>query len=828
MDSEGKIRLKSQKVDLARPVHKYCIENDINKLFDAIDLKNSYRALVLSEKGSREAFNKNAMKRPMRVGPRHTSGIGISESASLKQALRGLCISHASGMATTKKLLSKAKPFPGISEVGNIKRLYRTVVVDSSEAGILLSGGKGDLLEISLVSEASSSANSLGIPHRLGHVLSDSKSHANSFAPLTDAVIQTPRTETPHKYAMAQSSVVGRKEKLKLLDASIGISSTRKLPMVDENVSDSVGAPVSSVTHKEDEGRSTISSSTFSDGGSDAFKSASSSSHFIKRLFRRKYLANKRLVSNLTSPSGGSYQCNSGLGDVHSEIMTTDFSLSRPHTENEVSPESSSSFGTADVGSIYFDAGVYNPTLNLNSGHKNGDRSGSRERGKISPSSKSSAGDNRSSSSFSEESSISGSSCRGFRPHMSKDMRWKAIHSVKQQHGNLGLKNLKLLKKLGGGDVGDIYLSELIGTNCLFALKVMDTGLLARRGKLHRAQTETKILQVLDHPFLPTLYAHFATEKFSCLLMEYCRGGDLHVLRQKEPSQRFSEQAARFYVAEVVLALEYLHMLGIVYRDLKPENVLVREDGHIMLTDFDLSLRCATNLTMVKSSSPVDEHPNRTSTACLEASCIYPICLHTSMPISCFNSKFLSVAVKTQKPKSHVATQTRTLPQLITEPTDARSNSFVGTHEYLAPEIIKGEGHGSGVDWWTLGIFLYELLYGKTPFKGQDDEDTFTKIVSKRLKFPETPTVGSNARDLIRCLLQKQPQKRLGFEKGAVEIKQHPFFQGLNWALIRCAPPPKVPNDMGSSGQVTSPCNMEKEKNVRDHTIGENIVFEMF
>lgn len=823
MDSDGKISQKSQEVDLARPVHKYCIENDINKLFDAIDVKNSYRSLVLSEKASREAFSKSAMKRPMRVGSRHTSRIGISESASLKQALRGLCISHASEMATTKKLLSKATPSTGISEVGNIKRLYRTVLVDCGEAG-LISAGKGELLEISLVSETSSSASSVGIPQRLGHVLSDSKSHANSFAPLTE----TPRIETPPKDEMAKSSVVGRKEKLKLLDASIGISSTRKLPMVDENVSDSVGAPVSSVTLKEDEGRSTISSWTFSDGGSDAFKFASSSSHFIKRLFRRKYLGNKRLVSNLTSPSGGSYQCNSGLGDVHSEIMTTDFSLSRPHTENEVSPESSSSFGTADVGSIYFDAGVHNPTLNLNSGHKNGDRPGSRERGKISPSSKSSGGDNRSSSSFSEESFISGSSCRGFRSHMSKDMRWKAIHSVKQQHGNVGLKNLKLLKKLGGGDVGNIYLSELIGTNCLFALKVMDTGLLASRGKLQRAQTETKILQVLDHPFLPTLYAHFATDKYSCLLMEYCRGGDLHVLRQKEPGQRFSEQAARFYVAEVVLALEYLHMLGIVYRDLKPENVLVREDGHIMLTDFDLSLRCATNLTMVKSS-PVDEHPNRTSTACLEASCIYPICLHTSMPISCFNSKFLSVAVKTQKPKSHVATQTRTLPQLITEPTDARSNSFVGTHEYLAPEIIKGEGHGSGVDWWTLGIFLYELLYGKTPFKGQDDEDTFTKIVSKRLKFPETPTVGSNARDFIRCLLQKQPQKRLGFEKGAVEIKQHPFFQGLNWALIRCAPPPKVPNDMGrSSGQGTSPCNMEKEKSLRDYTIGENIVFEMF
>eukprot|EP01018_Ginkgo_biloba_P006922 Gb_02530 [translate_table: standard] len=126
-------------------------------------------------------------------------------------------------------------------------------------------------------------------------------------------------------------------------------------------------------------------------------------------------------------------------------------------------------------------------------------------------------------------------------------------------------------------------------------------------------------------------------------------------------------------------------MLGIVYRDLKPENVLVREDRHIMLSDFDLSLRCAVSPTLVKAAfADVDLSKK------ILAFCVQPV----------------------------IGNQVTLLPEFIAEPTSARSMSFAGTHEYLVPEIIKGEGHGSIVDWWTLGIFLYELLFGKTPFKG--------------------------------------------------------------------------------------------------------------
>ncbi|XP_039116854.1 serine/threonine-protein kinase D6PKL2-like [Dioscorea cayenensis subsp. rotundata] len=397
----------------------------------------------------------------------------------------------------------------------------------------------------------------------------------------------------------------------------------------------------------------------------------------------------------------------------------------------------------------------------------------------------------------SDESTCSSMSSSISKPHKANDSRWEAIQMIRTRDGVLGLNHFRLLKRLGCGDIGSVYLSELGGTKSYFAMKVMDKASLASRKKLLRAQTEREILQCLDHPFLPTLYTHFETEKFSCLVMEYCPGGDLHTLRQRQPGKYFSEQAVKFYVAEVLLALEYLHMLGIIYRDLKPENVLVREDGHIMLSDFDLSLRCAVNPTLIKSSNPDSDSLKRSNPvycvqpACIEPSCIQPACV---APTTCFGPRlFSSKSKKDRKPKPEIGNQVTPLPELIAEPTDARSMSFVGTHEYLAPEIIKGEGHGSAVDWWTFGIFLYELLFGKTPFKGLGNRATLFNVVGQPLRFPDSPIVSFAARDLIRGLLIKEPQQRLAYKRGATEIKQHAFFEGVNWALIRCATPPEIP-----------------------------------
>ena len=148
------------------------------------------------------------------------------------------------------------------------------------------------------------------------------------------------------------------------------------------------------------------------------------------------------------------------------------------------------------------------------------------------------------SSDVSDESACSSLSSAN-KPHKAQDLRWEAIQAVRVRDGMLGLNHFRLLKRLGCGDIGSVYLAELTGTKCYFAMKVMDKASLASRKKLLRAQTEREILQSLDHPFLPTLYTHFETEKFSCLVMEFCPGGDLHTLRQRQPGKYFTEQAVK-------------------------------------------------------------------------------------------------------------------------------------------------------------------------------------------------------------------------------------------------------------------------------------------
>nr|GEV53120.1 serine/threonine-protein kinase D6PKL2-like [Tanacetum cinerariifolium] len=218
--------------------------------------------------------------------------------------------------------------------------------------------------------------------------------------------------------------------------------------------------------------------------------------------------------------------------------------------------------------------------------------------------------------------------------------------------------------------------------------------------------------------------------------------------------QRLGAGDMGFYASEVVVAIEYLHMLDIVYRDLKPENVLVRSDGHIMLTDFDLSLKCD-----VTASTPTQ------------------VFLGPNNPTSTLHYTFDPPKVTSSPRRQKKKLGNQTVPQFIAEPVDVRSMSFVGTHEYLAPEIVSGEGHGSAVDWWTLGIFMFELFYDVTPFRGMDNKLTLVNIIARALEFPKEPTISPMAKDLISQLLAKDPARRLGSTMGASAIKHHLFFQ---------------------------------------------------
>ncbi|XP_010453258.1 PREDICTED: phototropin-2-like [Camelina sativa] len=330
-------------------------------------------------------------------------------------------------------------------------------------------------------------------------------------------------------------------------------------------------------------------------------------------------------------------------------------------------------------------------------------------------------------------------------PHNKESTSWKAIKKIQASGETVGLHHFKPIKPLGSGDTGSVHLVELKGTGELYAMKAMEKTMMLNRNKAHRACIEREIIALLDHPFLPTLYASFQTSTHVCLITDFCPGGELFALLDKQPMKILTEDSARFYAAEVVIGLEYLHCLGIVYRDLKPENILLKKDGHIVLADFDLSFMTNCTPQLIVPAAPS----------------------------------------KRRKSKS------QPLPTFVAEPS-TQSNSFVGTEEYIAPEIITGAGHTSAIDWWALGILLYEMLYGRTPFRGKNRQKTFANILHKDLTFPSSIPVSLVGRQLINTLLNRDPSSRLGSKGGANEIKQHAFFRGINWPLIRCMSPPPL------------------------------------
>ncbi|KAJ6258947.1 Serine/threonine-protein kinase [Drechslerella dactyloides] len=327
--------------------------------------------------------------------------------------------------------------------------------------------------------------------------------------------------------------------------------------------------------------------------------------------------------------------------------------------------------------------------------------------------------------------------------------RTYSSNSIKVRNVEVGPGSFDKIKLLGKGDVGKVYLVKEKKSSRLYAMKVLSKKEMIKRNKIKRALAEQEILATSNHPFIVTLYHSFQSDDNLYLCMEYCSGGEFFRALQTRPGKCIPEDDARFYAGEVTAALEYLHLMGFIYRDLKPENILLHQSGHIMLSDFDLS----------KQSEPGGA---------------------PTMIISRVGSS--SHSMPTIDTKSCIA--------------NFRTNSFVGTEEYIAPEVIKGCGHTSAVDWWTLGILIYEMLYGTTPFKGKNRNATFANILRDEVGFPEgpnSPQISGTCKSLIKKLLVKDENKRLGSRAGASDVKAHPFFRSTQWALLRHMRPPMIP-----------------------------------
>uniref|UniRef100_A0A9J7XIY7 non-specific serine/threonine protein kinase n=1 Tax=Cyprinus carpio carpio TaxID=630221 RepID=A0A9J7XIY7_CYPCA len=285
--------------------------------------------------------------------------------------------------------------------------------------------------------------------------------------------------------------------------------------------------------------------------------------------------------------------------------------------------------------------------------------------------------------------------------------------------------DFQTIKLISNGAYGAVYLVRHRETRQRFAMKKINKQNLLLRNQIQQAFVERDILTFAENPFVVSMFCSFETRRHLCMVMEYVEGGDCATLLKNIGA--LPVEMARMYFAETVLALEYIHNYGIVHRDLKPDNLLITSMGHIKLTDFGLSKMGLMNLT-------------------------------------------------TNLYEGHIEKDAR----------EFLDKQVCGTPEYIAPEVILRQGYGKPVDWWAMGIILYEFLVGCVPFFGDTPEELFGQVITDDIDWPVgDEALPSEAQSLISALLQTNPLVRLG-TGGAFEVKQHSFFSGLDWnGLLR-------------------------------------------
>ncbi|XP_035001198.1 microtubule-associated serine/threonine-protein kinase 1 isoform X1 [Hippoglossus stenolepis] len=281
------------------------------------------------------------------------------------------------------------------------------------------------------------------------------------------------------------------------------------------------------------------------------------------------------------------------------------------------------------------------------------------------------------------------------------------------------------IKLISNGAYGAVYLVRHRETRQRFAMKKINKQNLILRNQIQQAFVERDILTFAENPFVVSMFCSFESRRHLCMVMEYVEGGDCATLLKNIGA--LPVELARMYFAETVLALEYLHNYGIVHRDLKPDNLLITSMGHIKLTDFGLSKMGLMSLT-------------------------------------------------TNLYEGHIEKDAR----------EFLDKQVCGTPEYIAPEVILRQGYGKPVDWWAMGIILYEFLLGCVPFFGDTPEELFGQVITDNIIWPDgDDALPADAQGLISALLQTNPLLRLG-TGGAFEVKQHSFFTELDWnSLLR-------------------------------------------
>ena len=311
-----------------------------------------------------------------------------------------------------------------------------------------------------------------------------------------------------------------------------------------------------------------------------------------------------------------------------------------------------------------------------------------------------------------------------------KEIYEKEVQKYRKQREKQSIRDYESLSIIGRGAFGEVHVCREKKTGEIVAIKKIRKDVLVLKNQIIHTRNEQQFLSKVKSEWTVELKASFQEDDFLYLVMEFLPGGDLMNLLIKKDI--FTEEEARFYTAELILAIESIHKLDCIHRDIKPDNILIDKNGHIKLSDFGLAK--ISDKIFQKNEEPVQERQ-----------------------------------------------------------THRKNYSCVGTAYYVAPEVLNKQGYGQEIDWWSVGVIFFEMLVGYAPFFSKDTADVCYKILNwqRYLKIPSNITVSKEAEDLIKKMINNS-NIRLG-KNGADEIKAHPFFKGIDWENIRKTVPPFIP-----------------------------------
>ena len=340
----------------------------------------------------------------------------------------------------------------------------------------------------------------------------------------------------------------------------------------------------------------------------------------------------------------------------------------------------------------------------------------------------------------------------------------KEGENLRKKRQKISIFDFVPIKIIGKGAFGEVRICKYIPTGDIVAIKKMKKEEMHKKNQVLHVRAERDVLSEAKNQWIVELKFSFQDQKFLYLGMEYLPGGDLMTLLMARDI--LPEEDSKFYAAEMVLAIESVHDMGCIHRDLKPDNVLIGRDGHIKLSDFGLSKKLDAfldknnKLIFNNNNKPLYNNNNRTNLSYAEQFRI-----------------FKSLKSKKRREKAF---------------------STVGTPDYIAPEVFKQKGYGQEIDWWSLGVIMFEMMIGYPPFYSESSTETCKKILDweNNLEIRPEANISKEAVDILKRLIN-DPEKRLG-RNGAEEVKQHPFFKNVDWKHVKeTMIPPFIPQLKG-------------------------------